>query len=137
MRFLVEVHFRETVILDGMVLDDTDFVVDAPSERIAEYKVRNCYPLALTCNFKLLGPSPGESKLDFWQLIHNPMGELFPNTRAENAEREQTYIWREAYKAGWEDCEQKKTPQFIEWVEQDSKDIHPYRGPAKSIGRGV
>lgn len=46
------------------------------------------------------------------------------------AATENEYHRRIAYREGWTDCKDGASPKFEEWVEEDSRHIHPYPGPA-------
>jgi hypothetical protein len=50
--------------------------------------------------------------------------------KEDEAAREREYVRRLGYIDGWTDCEQKRTAQFVTWIAEDSKQIHPYCGPA-------
>ena len=187
MKFLVKCTFHKTVMLGGLFIDDVDFTVEAPTPRIAECKVMNCYPeirawqvtpigarqvpkaekrrflVATTCcyvvifacvkryhSFGNFGPTLTHIEwLDdmiYAGLILFTLGAFlagghvlvailsdYEREREENAAQERECYRRLGYREGWTDSECKRTPQFSGWVAEDSKDLHPYWGPATRI----
>jgi len=188
MKFLVECEFRETVIIGSTPCDCIDLTVDAPTARIAEYKVLNCYPDLLHCQAKLIEKTDhlstgqvvrfclivgciylgillclmlgvvnissfGSAQVEAsdypllagvlllmggfaFFIAYIFIGAMVRQECAEANSQERIYSERLAYRAGWADCENKRTPQFHEWVEEDSANLHPYPGPARRISRG-
>jgi hypothetical protein len=184
MTFLVECCFQETVLLGGLFLDGFKFTVEAPTARIAECKVRICYPQAGVCHVNPIG-RPRMTKTEarrllvtaiccylaifaflkfnsfaffssiithvewlddmiyagvilFMLLMVVSLGHVFfewvDGERLEgDATQEREYFRRLGYTEGWRDCERKMTPQFAEWVAGDSRDFHPFPGPASAI----
>jgi len=66
MKFLVECDFGKTVWLGKLLCDSVDLSVEAPTARIAELKVMNCYPDLFRCEAKPVGKetrSPHERQM--------------------------------------------------------------------------
>lgn len=178
MIFLVECEFSETVRLGKLFCDSVDLNVEAPTARIAELKVMNCYPDLCRCEAKPVGKetrSPHEGRMlllrsvgayaavfaccfvfyfglpptkevnwkglvsiGVWSLIVFYIGTVFCSVvesrvlrkQEEIAASEREYCRRLGYRLGWTECERGATPQFKQWVEEDSADIDSYPGPA-------